>query len=136
MVVPHSHPVLTLNSRYADQPYKLLSVFLHEEFHWWAVNNSKAFDQAIGKLRKIFPVLPSKSPALARSTYLHLLICYLEYEAVTHFIGRAEADEIVEDLITKDKTYPWVYTQVREKHTEIREIVTELKLAPPPLAQF
>ncbi|MEO1653894.1 MAG: hypothetical protein AAFU64_10130, partial [Bacteroidota bacterium] len=31
--IPHSHPVLTLNSRYLKDDLKQLSTFLHEQFH-------------------------------------------------------------------------------------------------------
>src|SRR5262252_3895760 len=33
--VPHSHPVLTLNTRHLGQDDLLLSTFIHEELHWW-----------------------------------------------------------------------------------------------------
>ena len=38
-VIPHSHPVLTLNTRNAEFSQKILSTWLHEEFHWWAEVN-------------------------------------------------------------------------------------------------
>ena len=34
-VIPHSHPILTLNTRNAEFPLKILSTWLHEEFHWF-----------------------------------------------------------------------------------------------------
>jgi hypothetical protein len=33
--IPHSHPVLTLNTRNLDSDDQLLSAFLHEQLHWY-----------------------------------------------------------------------------------------------------
>lgn len=133
MVVPHSHPILTLNSRYADEPYKLLAVFLHEQLHWWAASEQKAFDQGIKEMKNLFPQLPASAGTQVRNYYLHILICYLEYEALAHFIGKAETDKIHEEFIHKDRIYPWIYEQVKEKYTEIKKVVGTLGLAPAPL---
>ena len=33
--IPHSHPVLTLNTRYPDDDLLALSTYLHEQLHWF-----------------------------------------------------------------------------------------------------
>ena len=33
-VIPHSHPVLTLNTRYLDDDTAQLATFVHEQLHW------------------------------------------------------------------------------------------------------
>lgn len=32
--IPHSHPVLTLNTQYLKNDNALLATFIHEQFHW------------------------------------------------------------------------------------------------------
>src|SRR5262245_53037606 len=34
-VIPHSHPVLTLNTRYVDDDTAQLATFVHEQLHWF-----------------------------------------------------------------------------------------------------
>jgi non-ribosomal peptide synthetase component F len=34
-VIPHSHPVLTLNTRHLEDREQLLALFLHEQIHWF-----------------------------------------------------------------------------------------------------
>ena len=57
--IPHSHPVLILNSRYLDEDLSQLATFLHEQFHWYAVANQDRIDAATREFKKMFPVVPS-----------------------------------------------------------------------------
>lgn len=132
-VVPHSHPVLTLNTRHAENPHHLLSTWMHEEFHWWLGNHPRETDRAVSELEKVYPRLPANEARNKRSTYMHLAICYLEYRALSHFVGQKEAKEIIRELVTKDKIYPWIYTQVLGNEEPIRKIVVANNLLPPPL---
>ncbi len=131
-VVPHSHPILTINTRHAERPHHLLATWLHEEFHWWVGQNPAHNDRAIAQLKKIFPDIPGGNVS-PRSTYLHLIICYLEYRALVHFLGEKESRSIVRELIEKDKLYPWVYTQILEKSAVIGKVIVANKLLPAPL---
>jgi hypothetical protein len=36
--IPHSHPILTLNTRHTD-PLLITKTFVHEQFHWFASGN-------------------------------------------------------------------------------------------------
>jgi hypothetical protein len=88
--IPHSHPVLTLHTRHLQDDELFLSTFVHEQFHWFLVQNEKDRDDAIKELRALFPTVPSRGPEGAQdenSTYLHLLDCYLEYRAVQQLLG-------------------------------------------------
>jgi hypothetical protein len=121
-VTPHSHPVLTLNTRFAEQPNKLLSVFIHEQLHWWAESKTESVNKAITELKVLFPQLPQDG--------LNLIICFFEYESMIHFVGRKEANKILKDFIHKDKIYPQIYTQVYLKYKPIDAIVTKYALNP------
>ena len=130
-VVPHSHPILTLNTRYAEQPNKLLSVFVHEQLHWWGEKNKAEMNKAIEEIKILFPNLPKEGIAKdANSTYLHLVICFLEYKTMIHFLKKKEANKILKDFIQKDKIYPWINTQVYLKYKSIDAIIKKHKLSP------
>jgi hypothetical protein len=131
-VIPHSHPVLTLNTKNAQEPKKILSVWLHEELHWWLEKNPKAANLAIGELKKIYPKAPV-DPKKPISTYVHLIICYLELKSLGHYIGEREARGIVSEIMKKDKIYPWVYFQVLNRDFAIKKVVEKHKLVPKPL---
>lgn len=133
MVIPHSHPVLTLNTRSAEKPKKILSVWMHEELHWWMDKNPKATNLAINELKKIYPNAPKGMGATPDSTFLHLLVCFLEMKAVALYVGDKEARSIIEEIMRKDKLYPWIYYQVLYKDFAIKKIIKKHKLAPPPL---
>lgn len=127
-VIPHSHPVLTINTRNAEKPKKILSVWLHEELHWWALQNKKEMNLAIKELKKIYPQAPA-----AKSTYLHLIICHLEMKALVFYLGEKEAREIITGIMKNDKIYPWIYYQILYKDHAIKRVVRKYKLIPPPL---
>lgn len=133
MVIPHSHPVLTLNTRNAEKPKKILAVFLHEQLHWWLAANQQKTDAAIKELRKIYPNAPVTKALGPQSTYLHLLVCYLELRAVSFYLGKKEGRDVITSIMKHDKIYPWVYFQVLNKDFAIARIVRENGLLPPVL---
>src|ERR1051325_322669 len=82
--IPHSHPVLTLHTRHLKDDELLLSTFVHEQSHWLLTQNDKNAGEAIKELRVMFPKVPVGFPEGAddeASTYLHLIVIYLEYSA-------------------------------------------------------
>lgn len=132
-VIPHSHPVLTINTRNAENPKKILSVWLHEELHWWSVQKSKSFSLAIKELEKIYPQAPVTKSFGLNSTFLHLVICHLELKALGFYLGDKEARDVITDIMKSDKIYPWIYYQVLYKDHAIKRLVKKYKLLPPPL---
>lgn len=128
-VFPHSHPVLTLNTRYAEQPNKLLAAFLHEQLHWWTQKNVKAVEKATRELRKVVPKLPYKV------SYEHLIICSLEYDGLIYYLKKAEATKIINSFMTQDRLHPWLYEVVLRKQKEIDRIILKYKLKPAPFNQ-
>jgi hypothetical protein len=130
-VIPHSHPILTLNTRYAEKPQMLLAVFIHEQLHWWAEIRKASMQGALIDIKQLFPSLPKEGVAKDESsTYLHFLICFLEYDALIQFVTKKEADKIIHELIEEDKIYPWIYSQVVLNFKEINAIVERNNLRP------
>src|SRR5215470_16948172 len=98
-VIPHSHPVLTLSTRHLKDDELLLSTFVHEQLHWHLVQKSKETDAAVQELKLLFPKVPVGFPEggdSETSTYDHLLVCYLEYQADRVLLGELKARQVME----------------------------------------
>lgn len=129
--IPHSHPVLTLSTRHVRDDELLLSTFLHEQFHWFLTQNHKHTEEAKRELRGLFPKVPVSFPEGAKdeeSTYLHLLVIYLEYKANREIFGELKARQVMEFWATDH--YTWVYKTVLERPRDIGNIVFKHKLVP------
>ena len=42
--IPHSHPVLTLNTDYPDGDSDLVSALVHEQFHWFVLEDQTGLE--------------------------------------------------------------------------------------------
>jgi hypothetical protein len=110
-VIPHSHPVLTLNTRQLRNDNGALSVFVHEQGHWYFTAREAATAAAIEELGRLFPETPAAGEGGARdrqSTLLHLMVCMLEYDAMVELIGR----DATRELLGANDIYPWVYARI------------------------
>lgn len=119
-VIPHSHPVLTLSTRHLKDDELLLATFIHEQFHWYLDGKDKQIEDAVKDLKNIFPKVPVGHPEGADSegsTYVHLLICAMEYKAMKQLLGELRARQVF-DFWTTDH-YTWIYKTVLEKEREI-----------------
>lgn len=129
--IPHSHPVLTLNTRHIKDDELLVSTFVHEQIHWHLEQKDKEAEEAIKELRLMFPKVPSKGPEGARdenSTYLHLLVIYLEYRAIREAFGELKGKQIM-DFWSTDH-YTWIYKTVLERPRDIGNLMFKHKLVP------
>ncbi len=131
-VIPHSHPVLTLSTRHLKDDELLLSTFVHEQLHWFLGYKSKETEDAYKELRTMFPKVPVGFPEGGRdeeSTHKHLLVCYLEYQAIKELLGELSARQVMEFWATDH--YTWIYKTVLERGREIGSLVRKHKLLPP-----
>jgi len=120
-VIPHSHPVLTLNTRSTDKK-EILDVFVHEQLHWYVNKYPESEKNAIAEFRKRYKEVPYKNRAGARdehSTYLHLIVCYLEYKSMISLIGKEDAKQ----LMWNQNHYTWIYNKVIEDETFIGKVL-------------
>jgi hypothetical protein len=60
--IPHSHPVLTLNTRHLNQDDLLLSTFIHEQLHWFLNTRESGTAAAVAELRVMYPKIPIGHP--------------------------------------------------------------------------
>jgi len=129
--IPFSHPVLTIHTRHAKDDELLLSTFVHEQLHWFIAARPDETEQAIADLRKLFPSVPAGGTTGARdeySTYLHLLVCYLERQAVLRVLGELKTKQVVDFWATDH--YTWVYQTVISRSRDIGQIMRDRKLIP------
>lgn len=130
-VIPHSHPVLTLNTRYLDDDACALSTYLHEQLHWFVWRRNPRKRRAIQELRRRYPSAPVGHPQgseNAYESYLHYVVCYLEYVALTEVLGPDEARRVFDFWCTDH--YTEIYTTVLRDASAIGEIVGRWGLVP------
>jgi hypothetical protein len=85
----------------------------------------------VADLRKVFPDAPIGGRSGARdefSTYLHLLVCFLEWQGVSQVLGELKARQVVEFWATDH--YTWVYRQVLDRGQEIAAVLRARELLP------
>lgn len=119
--IPHSHPVLTLHTRHLGDDAHLISTFVHEQFHWLEEGATlPAFRAAMADFEELFPDAPGREGGGARdqeSTYRHLIVCDLEFQAMTRLIG----EEAARELMASITHYEWIYERILTD-PRIREI--------------
>ncbi|MEO1493867.1 MAG: hypothetical protein AAFV19_17070 [Pseudomonadota bacterium] len=127
--VPHSHPILTLNT-YTTEPHALLSVYLHEQMHWYLdLCATDAVARTLPILRARYPGAPDAASERARdemSVYLHLVVNWLEIEAASQVIG-AEAARAVH---ANPLVYPWGYATVISDWSALEALYQETGVLP------
>ncbi len=129
----HSHPILTLGTRFTETEDLLLATYLHEQMHWylWLLGGPDHDPVApfYDELVRRYPKAPIKLPEGARNyeqTYLHLVVCWLEVAAVTELIGRERA----EALCDTQWGYRWIYRTVVQDREPLGALLREHGIYP------
>jgi hypothetical protein len=109
--IPHSHPVITLNTNYLWSDTAQLAMLLHEGLHWKVEAMPLQAEKAIEEFTRMFPEAPDKGPLGGQnlySTYLHLVVCDLELQALEFAIGTIDARK----RLRRKPFYKWIYEKV------------------------
>jgi hypothetical protein len=129
---PFSHPRITLNTLIRDD-LSLLAMYLHEQMHWYVTWYSHAhapqWRQLFSQLRQRYPAVPVGGSDGANdefSTYLHLLVNWLEVEAVSQFIDRDRVVEYVRSM----PFYRWIFQTVIDDWQSLGALYLEQGLMP------
>jgi len=131
--IPHSHPVLTLHTRHLSDDMLLLSTFVHEEYHWYETAHSDDTAAAITEFKGKFPDLPTGGLDGARdeeSSYLHIIVCYAEWQKMKALVGPERARQIME--FWAGDHYRAVYKLVLANEAAVGDVVKTHKLLPRP----
>jgi hypothetical protein len=122
--IPHSHPVLTLHTRHLGHDDEMLSTYVHEQLHWYLDSKQKQTAAAEAELKKMYPKVPVGYPDGAQdeeSDYLHLIDCYLEWQADRQLLGDARALAVMQHWAGDH--YRWVYKAVLADANKIKAVV-------------
>ncbi len=117
---PYSHPVLTISTQteYLESKIKLLSTYLHEQFHWHVIVNGKPAKEAFrARIKEFFPDVKTGHPYGSQdegSTLSHIIVCYLEFVALSELVGK----ELAMKEISTNDYYKWVYQTVIDPENE------------------
>jgi len=129
----HSHPILTLGTRFTDTEDQLLATYIHEQIHWYLARlggiDHDPIEPFFDELVRRYPKAPTKLPDGARNyeqTYLHLVVCWLEIEAMTELVGRERA----EALCDTSWGYRWIYRTVRQDREPLGELLAANGILP------
>lgn len=130
--IPHSHPVLTMSTRFMVRTRDgALADYLHEQLHWWVASHRRATRQANARWRREFGKVPRAAEGGAktrRSTLLHLTVNWLERAALVDVIGEERARAVIEAK-AGGAIYPWVYRQVLDRDEVIGSELRRVGLA-------
>ncbi|HEX5406145.1 MAG TPA: hypothetical protein VFX16_28040 [Pseudonocardiaceae bacterium] len=103
-----SHP-LTIGPRLlVRRPTLALTSFLHEQLHWL---DEPGTDSATAEAAARWPDPPSFDEGGAAdptSTWLHLIVCALEHQSLSEFVGPAAAAA----ELRQHTGYRWIYGQI------------------------
>jgi hypothetical protein len=124
---PQNSNSIQLGTINAEKPHDLLASWLHQEFRWWYLKNPKKFELAIYALDEQYNL--KKNPI----DLSNLVICYLEFEALTFYLQLDVAKNIYSNLIINNDKLSWFFEQVLKDHLEIRKIFKRYNLLPAPL---
>jgi len=140
MVRPHSHPVLTLNTRSLGNDRRALAGFVHEEIHWFLAAKGGDGRKAIGEVMKLYPDAPESltdgGAGNRQSTVLHLVVCQLEFESLRALLGAEQAVAQLQDAIAEGRAglgYQWIYQKVLDDQDTLSAVVRKHKVVLPGL---
>ena len=128
-VVPHSHPIITINERTYPTKEHILLLYIHEQLHWYLEKHKNNVEQLIGELKKSYKNVPVGFPDGARdeySTYLHLVLCPLEYKAAKDLFGDKTA--LVELKFLQTDHYRWIYQTVEKDYIKLIDLLKKHSL--------
>ncbi|AXY77677.1 hypothetical protein D3H65_28475 [Paraflavitalea soli] len=129
-VVPHSHPVLTLNTRHLRDDELLLATYIHEQLHWF-IDTAAGSKAAFNEIKALYPHPPEALPQSSgdsTSTWYHILICYLEYRALVQLIGELKTFQVIS--FWQQDHYTWIYKEVWENNQKLEGIIQKHRLIP------
>jgi len=126
-VIPHSHPVLTLNTRTND-PLVILKTFVHEQFHWYAAA-SPLYAVAITNLKLNYPEIKDANadPAKADTFYTHLIVCWNTRNYLKGILDPKDLEKVYAEA-TKANIWPLTEKFVAENFDKLQQDLLKFDL--------
>ncbi|MCA3309516.1 MAG: hypothetical protein ING03_08750 [Roseomonas sp.] len=131
-VLPYSHPIIRLNTALFTET-ALLANYIHEQMHWYLTWYShkhtdqwRAIWEALEQRYPDPPIGRGEGADTLSSTHLHLIVNWLEIEALGSLIGAQAAKEHVTNL----HYYRWIYASVIRDWQALGELYASHYLVP------
>lgn len=123
--INHSSPVLTLNLRFLDNDDLALSAYIHEQGHWVLMERHRTENPALLQdLQSGFPNLPIAPPegdGELRSSYFHIAVCMLEWQAMEELVGSQRARKVIE--WKQRDHYKAIYAIVINRREDVEQVL-------------
>jgi hypothetical protein len=123
--VNHSRPVLTLNMHFLDDDDLFLSAYVHEQAHWLITDRHPHEAPVLFQdLQQAFPNLDYHVPegdGELRSSYFHIAVCMLEWQAMEELVGPKRAFREME--WKQQDHYKAIYALVLANRDQVEEIL-------------
>ena len=123
--INHSYPVLTLNLRFLDDDDLALSAYVHEQGHWVLMERHRTDNPRLFQdLQHTFPNLDIQRPSgdgELRSSYLHIAVCMLEWQAMEDLVGAERARKVI-DWKQSDH-YKGIYSILLNRRVEVENVL-------------
>lgn len=113
-------PLIRLSAH--DNEDKLLAQFLHEQIHWIEKGREGEMESTVEELKNIFPNVPINKPeggGNQKSTYIHLIICRLEFLALKAVLGEEKAQR----MVSSNNNYTWIRKIVIDNGSVIDSVI-------------
>jgi hypothetical protein len=120
-----SHPTLSLGILHAREPDRFLSVFLHEQMHWFLCTcDLKAVNAAIDEFRLGWSNAPDSSMCDEvgvdeYSTYLHFAVNWLELDCLSTLLGTVRAREV----LSSHSFYRWINSCILRDTDKVADVM-------------
>jgi hypothetical protein len=123
--VNHSYPVLTLNLRFLDNDDLAISAYVHEQGHWVLMERHRGENPALFEdLHRAFPnleVMPPAGDGELRSSYFHIAVCMLEWQAMEELVGAERARKVIE--WKQGDHYTAIYAIVLNHREQVEQVL-------------
>ena len=129
--IPHSHPVLTLSTRHLKDDELLLSTFVHEQMHWFVIQDQERLSAAIKSFNPCFQkclwdfrkAQKTKDPII-----FTIPVIYLEYRANRELLGELVAKQVMK--FWAEDHYTWIYKTLLERPRDVGNVMFKHELVP------
>ena len=128
--VNHSYPVLTLNLRFGDKDDRVLSIYVHEQAHWVLGERHRGKGrEMIQELMRTYPKLridPPHGDGIVGSSYMHLVVIMLEWQALEDLIGAGRARDVLK--FKREQNYKALFTTVLDNREQMETFLKKYEV--------
>lgn len=121
----HSAPVLTQNLRFLDNDDRALSAYVHEQAHWLLMERHRGeAREMLPELQRMYPNLPTAPPqgdGNEGTSYIHLVVLMLEWQALEDLIGVERARAVME--FKRQDHYKALYATVMDNREQMEKFL-------------